>query len=444
MPSCETTACPTIWKTKTRMSVVSKLSCMVVDRGQFPYVALRLAREFGHVSYWSPDERAMPTLHEGVIGDGFEVQRVRSIWSEPADVYVFPDIGLSWEQRKLESEGHLVWGARAGDVLESNRGKFLRTLGELGLNVASHQTVRGMEALTRHLQDQEDKWVKISKWRGDWETLHWRNWELDHMELLARSIRLGPVGEWITFYVFDKLEIEVEDGVDTWNISGKWPSVVGHGMEKKDEFFIGTYGKLSDVPEEVRHVNEAIGPVLAKYGYRGAFSTEVCITKDKTPYFTDATCRFGSPPSQIQMEMVKNWGEIIWAGVNGECIDPELEFQFGIQGVLDLNVSPCEWATLRLPEELSRWLKGSFCGSLDGALIFPPAGEIIRAWLIGVGDTIPEAVDHFKANAELLPDGVSVNTQGLVALIEEIQQAEKMGMEFTPQPVPEPKEVVDA
>lgn len=422
------------------MSDPSGKTCMVVDRGQFPYVAQRLARDFGKVWYYSPDERAMPVMREGIIGDGFEdIECIASFLDEDADVFVFPDIGFPAEQVYFEGMGKPVWGCKSASDVESSRALFLKTLKEAGLEVPPHTAIVGMSELKDYLRDKEDKWIKVSKWRGDWETLHFRNWAQDELELIYREVKLGPLKERLKFYVFDKLDIAVEDGVDTWCIDGQWPETVIRGMEAKDEFFIGTFAKFNELPEEMRHVNEAIAPILAGYRYRGAFSTEVCITKDKTPYFTDATCRFGSPPSQIQMEMIGNWGEIVWGGANGECVEPEILAQFGIQGVLEITADASEWATVELPDELKQWVKCSFCGGLDGKIIFPPAEGVLRAWLVGIGDSIEEAIDHFKENAELLPDGVKANTQGLATLLEEINTAEEMGMEFTNQEVPEAK-----
>lgn len=410
---------------------------LVVDHGQFPYIAQRLSREL-NVAYYSPDERAMPLLREGSIGDGFpEVKRVRGIWDKRVNTYCFPDIGFESEQKMLDSMAYACWGAQSGDRLEWDRGYFLKTLAQVGLEVPPHRVLYGMAALKSYLQGAQDKWIKVSKWRGDWETLHWRSWAEDEIELISRELRLGPLKEHITFYVFDELDIAVEDGVDTWCIYGNWPKTVIHGMEKKDKFFIATFTDYDKLPKEMRQVNEAIGPVLARHQYRGAFSTEVCITPDKTPYFTDATCRFGSPPSQLQMEMIGNWGEIVWEGARGNLVEPVIEHQFGIQGVVELCADASEWAVLDLPKELRQWVKCSFCGELDGKIVFPPMEGVLRAWLLGVGDSIQDAIAHFKDNAEMLPDGAHCSMEGLDDLLEEVKTAENMGMEFTTEPVPE-------
>ena len=98
------------------------------------------------------------------------------------------------------------------DSIEIFRGKFLKTLDEIGLQVPPHTVIKGMENLRVFLKDKTDKWIKISKWRGDWETLHWRDWSQDEQML---GIRAKPdhllITEDITYYVFDPIETEIED-----------------------------------------------------------------------------------------------------------------------------------------------------------------------------------------------------------------------------------------
>jgi hypothetical protein len=168
------------------------------------------------------------------------------------------------------------------------------------------------------LHDKEDRWIKISRFRGDFETLHWRSWDEDSNRLDAFAVKFGPFREQINFYVFEPIDTDIEDGCDTWCIDGAYPELVIHGMEAKDKAYIGTWQKYSDLPEPLRRVGDAFSPILAGFDYRSFFSTEVRITEDGEPYFIDPTCRAGSPPSQVMTEMIANYSEIIWGGANGK------------------------------------------------------------------------------------------------------------------------------
>lgn len=430
------------------MKPLSELHMRVCDKGLFLPLARRLAREVGKVTYWSPEEEAFKTLRSQV-GDGFpDIERVRSIFfeKEGVDVFVFPDIGFADEQAELRDRGFPVWGARGGDVLEEMRGKFLKTLATTDLPVPPHITIVGLTALCNFLQDKTEKWVKVSRWRGDWETLHFRDWQRDETELDARAVKLGPWKELLTFYVFDEIETEIEDGMDSYCIDGQFPSLVVHGMEAKDTAFLGTFQAYNDVPKEVRCVSDAFGPILAGYQYRSFFSSEVRITKDHQSFFIDPTCRAGSPPHQAMCEMIGNLAEIVWQGAQGNLVEPVPHYQFGVQAIVNLAGDRRHWQVLPIAADLDNWLKCGNCMWIDGALCFPPEPQPTDhdiGWLVGVGDTAEEAIEHLQENIELLPDGATCECHHLAELLEEAHEAEGKGMPFSDQPLPDPEVALD-
>lgn len=429
------------------MKSVADLHVRVIDKGLFLPIARRLAKEVAKVTFWTPWDKAFPTVKD-MIGDGFDdVERVNSEWEDKntVDLWVFADVGFSDMQKELISQGKIVWGARDADALELLRGKFLKSLIPTNLPQPSYEAVVGMEALRKHLRDKEQKWIKISKFRGDWETLHFRDWRQDEAELDARAVRLGPWKEVITYYVFDEIKTDIEDGCDTWCIDGQFPSVVIHGMEAKDKAYLGTFQKYADLPKEVRVVSDEYGPILGGYGYRSFFSTEVRITEDGRSYFIDPTLRAGSPPSQVMTEMIGNYADIIWRGAQGEVVDPEPANKFGVQALLSLPKGRSTWNTIEFPDELDQWVKCGNCMKIAGRLCFPPDPEEPGGpigWLIGVGDSPQAAIEHLKRNVEELPQGVCCEFSHIADLIKEVDEAESKGMEFTEQVMPEPEIVL--
>lgn len=429
------------------MKETSEITACVVDHGIFLPIARRLAREYRKVYYFTPYEKSFPTVRD-VIGDGFEdIERVDSPWSVKGecDLFVFPDIGFSGMQLELISQGMPVWGPRDADSLEIQRGSFLRALMDTTLPVPPYRTCKGIEELQEVIRSEKDKFIKISRFRGDWETFHWRSWEQDKLELAARAVKLGPWADAITFYVFDKIETSIEDGCDAYCIGGRFPKLIIHGMEAKDRAYLGTFQPFDDLPEEMWCVNDAFGAILARYDYRAFFSTEVRITEDKKSYFIDPTLRAGSPPSQVMCEMIANLGEIVWHGANGKLLDPWPAAKFGVQGIITAKADPRGWRVVQLPDELEQWAKFGMCSKLNGCYCFPPetdGSDTSIGWLVGIGDTIEEAMTHFKKNVEHLPDGLSSEIAGLAELLEEVHEAEAKGMEFTDQKVPDPASVM--
>lgn len=422
---------------------ISELHFRVADNGLFLPVALRLAREAGKVSYWSPCGRSFPVVTD-LIGEGFpEIERVNCCFEdlESVDCFVFPDVGMSGLQEMVEAHGIPAWGPRLGDELEINRGLFLKELNNTDLPIPVYEKAKGLSELREMLRDRKDVWVKISRFRGNWETFHWRSWAEDENTLDEKAAKLGPFRERIVFYVFDPIEADIEDGCDSWCIDGQFPSLIVHGVEAKDKAFIGTFQKFDDLPEEVRKVSEEFAPILGERGYRGFFSTEVRITPEGESYFIDPTCRAGSPPSQCMTEMIGNYAEIIWGGANGDLVEPEPAAKFGVQALCNFKRKPDAWAYVNLGYELGRWAKSANC-MMDGDVrCLPPDTERneCQDWLVGIGDTMGEAIRHLKHNAGLLPDGASCEYSSLSELLSQIGEAEDKGMEFTEQELPPPE-----
>lgn len=420
----------------------------VVDHGLFLPLARRLARDSYRVTYYTPDESPFPTVRDA-IGDGFpEIERVSSIWykKDRVDCYVFPDVGFADEQAELIQQGFPVWGAMDADKLETYKPRFITALASSGLPMPKFESFKGMTALKDYLKDKEDKYIKISRYRGDWETMHFINWAQCEGELDFRSVRLGPWKEQITFYVFDPIQTEIEDGCDSYCVDGQFPSLIIHGMESKDKAYLGAFQKMADLPEEVRCVNEAFAPILGSYDYRSFFSTEVRITPDGESYFIDPTCRAGSPPSQVMCEMIDNLGEIIVEGANGRLVEPVPYAKFGVQALVTMPNDKRAFRSLEISDEIDRWFKAGHCSKIGKATVFTPDPENHFdgvGWMVGVGDRIGEALRHLRHNIDLLPDGCCCEYEATADLLKEVIAAEEAGMKFTDQPVPDPATVLE-
>lgn len=427
------------------MKPTSEVTACIIDKGLFLPVALKLAEQFKKVYYFSPWDDCAPKMERGLIGDGFpNIERVEDIWSIKAkcDVFCFFDVGFSGLQRELLSQGFPVWGHHGADELETQRGLFLDTLNEVGMLVPKFEKVMGITALREHLRDQEDKWIKVSTWRGDWETLHWRDWEHDESTLDGYAYRFGPVKELVTFYVFDAIETDIEDGIDTYCIDGQFPETVMHGLENKDKSYLCSVQPMRDIDERVRIVPEKFGPVLGDYGYRGFFSCEVRI-KDQDSYFIDPTCRAASPPSQVMTELFGNLGDIVWKGANGILVEPDPAAQFGVQALIKVERDPDEWVVLDLPDKIKQWVKCGFACCVDDKICIPPHPlKDMVGWLVATGDTIEEAIDNLKEYRAELTDGVECDVDSLANLLKEAEEAEKMGIELTDQKLPNPEVVL--
>jgi hypothetical protein len=426
------------------MTDPGQLTCCVVDNGLYLPLAQKLAPSFKRMLYWAEWMESFPTINKRVIGDGYDgIERIDDIWTHKneADIYIFPDIYRGGLQTELESQGKLVWGSRNGDHLETNRGAFIRVLQEIGLPVPTFQEIVGLTDLREHLKNREDVYLKLSKYRGSMETFHWRSWREDEGKLDCFAVKFGPMQDLMKFYVFDALETELELGADTFCIDGQFPKLMLNGLEAKDKGYLGAVTEREDMPEQLRQVLDAFGPVLAKDNYRNAFSAEVRVVEG-TGYFIDPCCRFPVPGAGADMELIGNLAEIIVAGASGELVEPEMTAQFAAECVLTSKSDKHAWRVVDFSDAVKPFVKCGDSCEIDGRICFPPGenheGDEI-GWIFATGDTIKETVENMKERVKLLPDGVCACTDSLFDLLKEAEVAEGEGIEMSNQPLPEPE-----
>jgi hypothetical protein len=429
------------------MTDLSDKICCVVDHGLFVELAIRLSRDFGKVYYHVPWERGFPIVNEAVIGNGFdEITWVDEIWDvlDEVDLFVFPDVLHSGLQLHLASLGKRVWGSRKGDSLEIGRAKLKKVQEELGMHHPKYEIVRGLDNLRSFLKENSDKYVKVSKFRGMMETFHHTEYAQTEPILDQLAVKFGSVKNAMPFLVETPVETDIEVGYDGYCVDGAFPAFGIQGYEVKDKSLIASVQKYSDMPKEITIVNQVLAPVLKIYGYRNFWSTEIRV-KDGNSYLIDPCCRAPSPCLEIQLELWENLGEILWHGAAGELVDQKPAAQFGVEAIIDHNGDEHSWRTLEVPDKVRRWVKLYNVARVDGTYVMPPfphSCDAIGA-VVGIGDTLPEAIDQLISHVAALKDQpVTVKVESLYDGLEEIQQAEKKGLEFSDQPVPEPESVL--
>jgi hypothetical protein len=416
------------------VKAASELTFCVVDAGLFQSVARRLAQDAKRVLYHCPTSEGFPTINKNIIGRGFpDIEKVDDIWAvkDEVDCWVFPDINMSALQMELESQGRHVWGSRRGDTLELNRQLFHKTLGKLKLEVPKFVVMEGMTKLREHLKDHEDKFIKISRYRGSLETFHWRNWDLDEGYLDVLACRFGPAKEIIPFLVFDAIDTPLEIGGDTYCIDGRWPRTMLHGIETKDKAYLGSVTPFADMPKQLTEIMEAFSPVLAKYRYRSQWSMEVRVLDGKA-FFTDPTCRGGLPSTSSQLALWKNLAEIVWAGSQGELIEPEPAAKYSAECMIKGDGADDEWQVVEIPDELAASTNFSHCAMNGKQLWFPPDthhGSDL-GWLVATGNSIDEVIDRIHKLTDLLPEGLDADTDSIVDLLVELKEAQKEDIQF--------------
>jgi hypothetical protein len=427
---------------------LSSRTVLIYDGGLFSDLALRLSRSFGRTLFQCSIDQPFPKVNEAAVGDLPPVEVITDFWSikKDIDLFVFPDCAHAGLQNELISQGFPVWGSRNGANLELQRIRFKEVLNGIGLTVGPYEVCNGLKELSDFLRDKKDRYIKLSKFRGSTETRHWIDQRQSSAILDEFAITFGPVAESVKFLVEEAIPTEIEWGLDTYFAGGKYPTMVAHGPEIKDKCYTGSMVKWSDLPDQVREVAEAMQPVLAESGYTNMVSMEIRIDEEGNAFFTDPTCRFPSPAGEAQMELYTNLPEIIWAGAHGECIEPEYDNTFAVECIMDHTGQEEKWRTLVVPDSVRQWVKLYGACQVDGDLYgippFPHSTDSIGA-IIGLGNTMEEAIEALKAHAaELKDQPVTIPIETLVEALKEIEVANEQGVEFASTEMPEPETVV--
>lgn len=428
------------------MKPISDVTCLVYDTGLFLPMAHRMAEECKRVLYFNPDQRAYPSIKQSCIGDGFShIEVVREFYDgmKEADLFCFPDCRDAALQEWLVDCGKNVWGSRSGIYLENKREYFHQMLEEMGLEVPPYQVATGIDELQTMLRDREDVYIKISRYRGDLETTHWRSWAMDKGWIDNLRVKFGPAGNHLRFLVCEAIKTDLEIGADTYCIDGQWPNLMLNGIEGKDKCYLAAVTDRRDMPDQIQTILNCLSPLQRQYNYRNQISFEVRVKDDKF-WWNDATQRGGMPSTASQHKLWKNFPDIVWHGANGELIEPDPAAQFSIECMITTKHKGDCWDVVELPEKLIPWARFSTCAFVDGCFCFPPDehsnGDL--GWLVAIGDTPQEALDHAKELADLLPDGLNADVEALSDVIKEVDTMKKSDIPFTQKPMPEPAEVL--
>ena len=327
--------------------------------GLFVSLAEVLARSFGEVGYFRPWQDGFSDGRELLVGSGLEgVERVKYFWPtvEQWDLFVFPDCWDGDTQEYLRSIGKRVWGAGLGSDLELSRWKTRQRYPELGLPVNPATQVLGIENLRAYLKENENKYVKVSTFRGIGETWHHKNYAQSKGQIDELQAKHGPLADILGFIVEDEIPDAREVGYDGYSISGRYPAVAVIGVEEKDKAYFGRSIAYEDLPPTVRKVNDALAPALAEHGYRQFLSTEIR-EKDGTGNLIDITARHASPGGEVYVEMFVNLPEILWFGAENKLVDAQIDEGYGAQIILCSEWAEEHFEAVQFPAELRPYVK---------------------------------------------------------------------------------------
>lgn len=342
------------------MDYSSKSVC-VVDNGIFAEVARSLSQSFAKVYYTSPWVADFPSSYKTELGEGFpDYERVNDIWDiiDDVDLFVFTDLHQGGLQEYLTNQGKRVWGSRNADELECYRTDAKAHFKELGIPQAPYEVVTGMSALRKYIESRgHDKlWIKIDRTRGDTETFCVEGYDLAKNRLDTMESEFGPVAEQRDFTVEDNLPDTLDIAIDTYSIDGQYPDRAMLGIEQKDMGYVGVVKEWIQMPPALVDIYEKLSPTLEEYKFRNLFALESRVGAEGM-WLADPCCRFGSPVSELELNMIANLPEILWEGAAGNLVQPQYRGKYGCEVLIKSKWSPEKPMLIEFPEEYRDQIK---------------------------------------------------------------------------------------
>lgn len=270
-------------------------SVCVVDNigGIYSNIAMSLVGKFKNVYYYSASQSPFPLISSQIVLQNVEgITVINSFWDrlENFDIIIFPDIYFKSWGKELRKLGKKVFGGCESELLETNRKLFKQELKSVGLDIAPTQYITGIDNLINYLKDKQDKWIKISYFRGMMETFHHININQSIMFFNNLKVTMGPVEKTFEFMVEDSIPSIAEIGCDTFAVNGVLPNIQMFGVETKDCSYVGKMSPVNMLPKPLQDVNKKFEPILKKYKHTGFYSNEIRVGEDGKDYYTDPCC----------------------------------------------------------------------------------------------------------------------------------------------------------
>lgn len=324
-------------ESKRSLVTKTKLKVCVIDNigGCYFPIADNLTKYFD-IYYHTVVQNPFPRMSTMSIGLGTDVKILKDFWSniDQFELFIFPDLYFKDWGTHLRKMGKNVWGGCGSEDLETNRKLFKQELSNVGLSVAPTKYFMGIDNLVKYLKTNEDKWIKISFFRGEMETFHHVNWRQSEIWSNDIRIKLGPLASTLEFITEDGINSIAEIGSDGWLVNGNNANSFLWGIEVKDCGYIGKAELFNKMPQPIQDVFNKFRSITQKYNHTGFYSTEIRVGEDGNDYYTDPCMRAGSPPSNVYMEMISNWDEILLEGSKGNVIEPKFKAKYGVEIII--------------------------------------------------------------------------------------------------------------
>ena len=416
------------------MNDLNTKSVCIVDSGVFQEIARSLSRTFGRVYYTSPWVADYPSSYKTNLGEGFpNFERVNDIWEivDDVDLFVFTDLHQGTLQEYLQTKGKRVFGSRNADELECDRTDAKKHFDDLGISQAPYVIAHGMDELREYIKSRGNSklWIKINRTRGDTETFSVEGYDLCKNRLDVMEAEYGPIAAERDFVVEDDLPDTLDIAIDTYCIDGTYPLRAMLGVEQKDQGYVCAVKDWSQMPPALVDIYDKLSPTLGLYQYRNLFALESRVGANGI-WLADPCCRFGSPVSELELDLIENLPEIMWEGANGTMVEPLYKAKYGCEVLIKSGWSPEKPMLIKFPEEYRDQIKLRYAAQFgnDTWILPQNSGEEVGA-IVAYGNSLEDCMAEVnEIGKQVKGTQLTVTTGSMDDLNESLQDLASWGI----------------
>ncbi len=424
------------YKPMNSKEFLKKKKLLIYDFGNHSEMASKLGEKFGEVMYYVQKHNVFPKMEKDIVGVGLpNLTVVDSFWDnvDSADAILFPTTMSGDMVEYLRSKKYPVMGNGTLQSMELDRAWMRKAQKKLGLLVQQTKVIQGIDNLRSYLKNENDKYVKISKYRGNGETFHHISSENSKFILDKMEYELGGMKNMMEFIVEDPIgsEGDVEVGIDGILVNGKLLSPLMYGYVTEDYFSAVKASEYNDLPHPLKDVSDKLEPLFKNFKTTSFFGNEIrMIDKDKW-YLTDPCVRIGYPSSDVfSQEMIENLAEVIYGASHGVEVKPKFKYKYGAMVAIDAGETTDRWIHIDIPEKYKQFVK-VFRGMKTDHGYEVSAKPQFLFEVIGFGNTLDEAIADVKKHSEGIKGNCfDINFNGFKDLKDEIAKGEKLGIQF--------------
>ena len=263
--------------------------------------------------------------------------REELMWVGKEGLIVFDDVIFGEEQDLLRQQGYNVVGSSLlADKLELDRSSFQKLLQDNGIpTIPSYSFVTALEAID-FIKNNPGRWVV--KQSTHLSSLNFIG-ESETGEDVIEALKLYDERKITPVYV-QKFIKGIEVGVARYFNGDDWigPVEINHEHKKLYNNNIGPLTPemgtvlwyTSDQNRIFKETLAKLKPHLQKINFRGDFDIN-CIINEAGVWPIEATPRFGSPSSEIQVELhTSHWSDFLVSVAKGSAFDLKYKQGYGI------------------------------------------------------------------------------------------------------------------